>query len=119
MDGEGRSAESTPIDIDPLTTTPTDYVLSASRCPAVIAYREDISQVARVFWTPAVRQPYLRAVAEWVRSPGSGYEIGHTWQLFDLPAGACDKEYICPSRELGRSPSLNLTVDLFIRTQAG
>jgi hypothetical protein len=106
-DSLGRSPYSTSIDVDPSTST-TDYVIAASKCPAVISYREDISQVAQMFIAFPVRQPYLRAVAEWVRAPGSGYALDRSWQFTDLASNGL--------HTLGHYQGISLTVDLFIRT---
>jgi hypothetical protein len=108
LDSDGRAPGTTPIDVDPTTMTTNQYVDMAKNCPAVIAYREDIGQVAKMFFAPPVRQPYLRAVADWVRSPGSGYALDRTWRMSDLaPSGA---------HPLGRYQGVSLTVDLYIRT---
>lgn len=104
----GTAPYSTPVDVDPSTKI-SDYVLAASACPAVISYREDISQVAQVFSAPLLRQPYLRAVADWVRTPDSGYSLDRSWQFSDVaPAGP---------HTLGRYQGVTLTVDLFVRRQ--
>ena len=96
------------VDVDPTKTTVSEYVLAATTCKAVIAYREDIAQVAQVFFAPPVRQPYLRAVAEWVRSPISGYTLDRTWQFSGLaPSGP---------HTLGRYQGVSLTVDLYVRS---
>jgi len=107
MDSDGKVPASTPIDVDPHTITVDDYVLSAKRCKAVIAYREQFDEVAKVFFAPAVRRPYLEAVADWVRGPASGYSLDRTWRLTDrAPRG--------PHR-LGQYQGIDLTVDLFLR----
>ena len=111
LDSSGAAPVNTPIDVDPTTTTIADYLLSARRCAAVIAYREDIAQVAQAFFTPAVRQPYLRALAEWVRSPNSGYALDQTWRFSDLaPIGP---------HALGHYQGVSLTVDLYLRSSGG
>ena len=108
MDADGNAPASNAIDVDPTKTTVSEYVLAATTCKAVIAYREDIAQVAQVFFAPPVRQPYLRAVAEWVRSPISGYTLDRTWQFSDLaPSGP---------HTLGRYQGVSLTVDLYVRS---
>ena len=111
MDSNGAAPFNSPIDVDPRTTSIAGYVLSARHCSAVIAYREDISQVAKVFFTPPVRQPYLQALADSVRSPGSGYVLDRTWTLSDLPP-------IAP-HALGRYQGVSLTVELYLRTAGG
>ncbi len=108
MDSNGGAPFNNPIDVDPTATSTTEYVLTASRCTAVIVYRDDLSQVARVFYVPAVRQPYLQALAQWVRSPLSGYTLDRSWRFTDLaPSG---------QHPLGRYEGVSLTVDLYIRT---
>jgi hypothetical protein len=56
-----------------------------------------------------VRQPYLRAVAEWVRSPGSEYSLVHSWQFTDLASNG--------PHSLGHYQGLTLTLDLYARTK--
>jgi hypothetical protein len=73
-----------------------------------MAYREDIADVAQVFFAPTIRQPYLRAVAQWVRGPFSGYALDRTWRFTDLaPSGP---------HTLGRYQGVSLTLDLYLRT---
>ncbi len=108
MDASGNAPASTSIDVDPTQTTVKEYVAAASTCQAVLAYREDISNVAQVFFAPPVRQPYLRAVAEWVRSPVSGYTLDRTWHFSDLPHSG--------PHTLGHYQGVSLTVDLYIRS---
>jgi hypothetical protein len=103
---DGASPQSTPIDVDPASTT-GDYIATASKCPAIVVYREDVTQVAQVFFCPPVRQPYLRALAGWVRSPGSGYVYDRSWQFSDLPP-------VGP-HTLGKYKGVSLTVDLYLR----
>jgi hypothetical protein len=107
MDSNGAAPFNSPIDVDPATTSIAAYLLETKRCSAVIVYREDISQVAQVFFLPPVRQPYLRALAQAVRIPGSGYALDRTWKLNDLPP-------IGP-HPLGRYQGVSLTVDLYLR----
>ena len=108
MDADGGAPGNTAIDVDPTTTTTVDYVSTAKRCTAVIVYRDDLSQVGRVFYVPAVRQPYLRALAQWVRAPDSGYTLDRSWTFTDLaPSG---------QHALGRYQGVTLTVDLYIRS---
>ena len=72
-----------------------------------MVYREDLAEVARVFFAPPVRRPYLQAVADWVRSPGSGYVLDRTWRFTDLaPSGP---------HTLGNYQGVSLTVDLYLR----
>jgi hypothetical protein len=107
MDSNGRAPSFTAIDVDPTKTTVSDYVAAASKCGAVMVYREDIADAARVFFAPPVRQPYLRAVAEWVRSPDSGYTLDRTWRFIDLaPSGP---------HQLGHYQGVSLTLDLYLR----
>jgi hypothetical protein len=106
----GNAPASTSIDVDPTSTTTSDYVASASKCMAVLAYREDIATVAQVFFAPPVRQPYLRAVAQWVQSPDSGYTLDRSWTFSDLAPGV-------PHR-LGHFEGVSLTVDLYLRNSA-
>jgi len=108
MDAKGNAPSSTAIDVDPTATTISDYVGSASMCAAVMAYREDIGDVARVFFAPLVRQPYLRAVAQWVRSPDSGFSLDRTWRFSNLPPSG--------PHQLGHYQGVSLTVDLYLRT---
>jgi hypothetical protein len=108
MDSNGSAPWNTPIDVDPTTTTTGDYVRFATRCPAIIVYRDDPTEVAKVFFVPPVRQPYLRALAEWVRTPGSGYNLDRSWRFTDLaPSG---------QHPLGGYQGVSLTVDLYIRS---
>jgi len=107
MDANGNVPATTPTDVDPTTTTVGAYVAYASRCKAVMAYREDIAQVAPVFFAPPVRQPYLRAVANWVRAPSSGFVLDRTWRFNDLPPSG--------PHPLGHYQGVSLTVDLYIR----
>jgi len=108
MDSNGKTPASTSIDVDPTTTSVDDYLLAARQCAAFIVYGEDIAQVAQVFFAPAIRQPYLRALAEWVRRPDSGYVLDRTWSFADLaPRGP---------HTLGRYQGVSLTVDLYLRT---
>jgi hypothetical protein len=103
----GSTPQSTPIDVDPSMTT-SEYIATASKCPAVVVYREDISQVALVYFCPPVRQTYLRALADWVSGPGSGYNLARSWRLADLPPVGPHK--------LGRYQGISLTVDLYLRS---
>lgn len=105
-DAGGNAPYNTPVDIDPSMKV-SDYVALASRCPAVIVYREDVSQVSQMFVAYPVRQPYLRAVADWVRSPGSGYTLDRSWQFTDLASNG--------PHALGRYEGISLTVDLYVR----
>jgi hypothetical protein len=107
MDASGRFPASTGTDIDTSTST-TDYVATAKKCAAVIAYRENITQVAQVFYAPVAYQPYLQAVSDWVHGPGSGYTLDRSWSFFDLaPFG---------DHTLGRYQGVSLTVDLYLRS---
>lgn len=108
MDAKGNAPMSTAIDVDPTQTTVSDYVIAASRCEAVMAYREDISDVAQVFFAPPIRQPYLRAVANWVRNPDSVYTLDRSWTFSDLPRSG--------PHALGHYQGVSLTVDLYIRS---
>jgi hypothetical protein len=106
MDSEGRAPSNNPIDVSPDTSIDA-YVQQARQCRAVIVYRDDIRQVARVFYCPPVRQPYLQALSDWVRSPGSGYILDRTWTLSNvLPRGP---------HPLGRDDGVSLTVELYLR----
>ena len=87
------------------------YIAAASKCPAVIVYREDITTVAQQFVAYPVRQPYLRAVSEWVRSPNSGYQLDRSWRFTDLASNG--------PHTLGRYEGLTLTVDLYVRKPSG
>jgi len=107
MDANGNAPGTTPSDVDPTTTTVEAYVGYASRCEAVLAYREDIARVAPVFFAPPVRQPYLRAVAGWVRAPASGFVLDRTWRFNDLPPSG--------RHPLGHYQGVSLTVDLYLR----
>jgi hypothetical protein len=106
-DSNGAYPQSTPIDVDPTATTPIDYIATASHCPAVVVYREDPSVVAQAFFCPPVRQPYLRALSNWVRSPGSGYALDRTWRFDNLPP--------LGPHTLGHYKGVSLTVDLYLR----
>ena len=107
---DGASPLSTQIDVDPAWST-SQYVRAATTCPAAVVYREDITQVAKAFFCPPVRQPYLRALAEWVRGPLSGYHLQRSWRLDDLPP-------VSP-HTLGRYEGVSLTVDLYLRIAGG
>ena len=67
--------------------------------------------MAQQFIAYPVRQPYLRAVAEWVRSPISGYTLDRSWQFTDLASNG--------PHTLGRYEGLTLTVDLYVRKPSG
>ena len=105
-DSNGRAPSSTPVDIDPSMPVGA-YVQWAGQCQAAIVYREDISVVAQQFIAYPVRQPYLRAVAEWVRSPLSGFVLDRSWQFTDLASNG--------PHTLGQYQGLSLTVDLYVR----
>ncbi len=107
-DSNGASPLSTPIDVDPTATSTADYIHTARQCPAVVVYREDPSVVAQAFFCPPVRQPYLRALSSWVRSPGSGYTLDRTWTFNDLPP--------LGPHTLGHYVGVSLTVDLYLRS---
>jgi hypothetical protein len=108
-DSNGASPHTTPIDVDPALTT-SQYVRDSITCPAAVVYRDDITQVAKVFFCPPVRQPYLQALSDWVRSPLSGYTLARSWRLTDLPPAG--------PRTLGRYEGVSLTVDLYLRAGA-
>lgn len=105
MDANGNAPGSTTL--DPTLTTDA-YLESVKQCKAVIVYREDITQVAQAFYAPPAYQPYLRAVADWVRSSGSGYTLDRSWSFTDLPPNT--------AHQLGHYEGLSLTVDLYLRT---
>ena len=107
IDRNGNAPVSTAIDIDPSRTYVPFYVLAARSCPAILAYREDITEVAKAFFAPPTRQPYLQAVADMVRSPDSGYALDRSWSFNDLPPVG--------EHPLGRYQGVSLTVDLFVR----
>ena len=109
MDGNGNAPVSTAIDVDPSRTAIRDYVAAASGCPAILTYREDIADVAKAFYAPPARQPYLRALADWVHSPDSGFVLDKSWTLSDLPP-------ITP-HTLGSYQGQSLTVELYAREQ--
>jgi hypothetical protein len=52
-----------------------------SRMKAILVYKEDIQQVVRFQYSPRVTWPYLRAIAKWVRRPGSSYRLTRTYRL--------------------------------------
>lgn len=106
MDPKGNVPGTTAIDVDPAKTRVSDYVASASKCAAVLAYRGNIADVAQAFFAPPVRRPYLQAVADWVRSPGSGYALDRTWQFTDLAPAA--------EHPLGHYQGVSLTLDLYL-----
>jgi hypothetical protein len=108
MDSNGSAPGNSPIDVDPNTTTTADYLRTATSCSAVIVYREDLSQVAQVFFTPAARQPYLQQLAVSVRGQDSGYFLDRTWRLTDLPPSG--------PHQLGSYQGVSLTVDLYLRS---
>jgi hypothetical protein len=107
MASSGRSPVNTPIDVDPTTTTIDEYIGTAKQCKAIIVYREDIAQVAKVFYAPAVRQPYLRALAQWVQRSDSGYALDRTWTFTDLAPTS--------QHTLGHYDGVSLTVELYFR----
>ena len=108
MDSSGGAPYNTPIDVNPKTTTTADYIATAKRCGAIIAYKDDIARVAQVFYAPAVRQPYLQALADWVRSPASGYTLDRSWSFSDLAPPL--------PHPLGRYQGVSLTVELYLRS---
>jgi len=107
LDSNGRAPFNNPIDVDPTVTTIDDYLATARYCRAILVYREDIAQVAQVYFTPPVRQPYLQALSDWVRGPSSGYVLDRSWRLTDLPP-------LTP-HTLGRYEGVSLSVDLYLR----
>jgi hypothetical protein len=106
---DGRAPRSTAIDVDP-TTTAGAYLDNARKCPVIVVYRNDIKQVAKAFFCPPVRQPYLQALSDWVRTPGSGYRLDRSWRLEDLPP-------VGP-HTLGRYEGVSLTLDMYVRSAA-
>jgi hypothetical protein len=108
-DPHGASPLSTPIDVDPALST-SQYVRASTTCRAAVVYREDITEVAKAFFCPPVRQPYLQALAEWVRGPLSGYRLFRSWRFNDLPP--------VDPHALGRYEGVSLTVDLYLRVVA-
>lgn len=108
MDPLGNTPMSTAIDVDPSVTSIADYIKSASKCQAVIAYRENITKVAQLFYAPPVRQPYLQALADWVRSPDSGFRLDQSWRFSDLTSDG--------AHPLGQTNNGSLTVDLYVRS---
>jgi hypothetical protein len=107
MDKIGNVPSSTPTDINPALTI-DDYVGLARRCAAILAYRDDITQVAQVFYAPPPYQPYLRAVADWVHDPGSGYTLDQTFSFSNLASDV--------AHPLGHYPGVSLTVELYLRS---
>ena len=65
--------------------------------------------MAKAFYAPPARQPYLRALADWVHSPDSGFVLDKSWTLSDLPP-------ITP-HTLGSYQGQSLTVELYAREQ--
>ena len=110
MDAFGNTPLSTAIDVNPRVTSIADYVKAASQCQGVIVYRENFAQVAEFFYIPQARQPYLQAVADWVRSPGSGYRLDRTWSFADLTSDSL--------HPLGQATGVSLTVELYVRSTA-
>ena len=106
MDPEGRAPGNNPIDVSPSTSIDA-YLQEARLCRAVIVYRDDIKQVARAFYCPTVRQPYLQALSNWVRTPASGYRLDRAWTLPNLPQYG--------PHPLGRYDGVSLTVELYLR----
>jgi len=106
MDSQGRAPGNNPIDVSPSTTIDA-YIQEARLCRAVVVYRDDIKQVARAFYCPPVRQPYLQALSNWVRTPGSGYRLDRTWTLSNLPPYG--------PHPLGSYAGVSLTVELYLR----
>jgi hypothetical protein len=104
MDANGNTPGSPPL--NPSLTT-SEYLGMVRQCAAIITYREDITQVAQAFPAPAAYQPYLRATADLVHGPNSGYSLDRTWSFSDLvPLGP---------HALGRYQGLSLTVELYLR----
>jgi hypothetical protein len=110
MDRQGRSPTATATEVDISKTTVADYVAAAQRCDAFVVYQEPISAVARAFYAPPVYQPYFEAVADWVKSPGSGYSMVRSWTFTNLPPFGY--------YELGRYTGISLTVELYFRDSA-
>jgi len=108
-DHDGAAPRSTQIDVDPSSTTDA-YIANARKCPAVVVYRENIKQVAKAFFCPPVRQPFLQALSDWVKGPGSGYRLDRSWRFDDLPP-------VGP-HTLGRYEGVSLTLDLYLRAPA-
>jgi len=52
---------------------------SVSTCKAVLAYEEDIDEVARFMYVHPLYRPYFRAIAEWVKQPNSSYASVRTY----------------------------------------
>ncbi len=104
---DGTAPRSTQIDVNPSSTTDA-YIANARQCPAVVVYRDDIQQVARAFFCPPVRQPYMQALSSWVREPGNGYRLARSWRFDDLPPAG--------PHTLGQYQGVSLTLDLYLRS---
>ena len=62
-------------DRPPSDTAPQDPREQLGDCKAILVFKEDLEEVAKLMWVPLSRRPLLRAAAEWVRGPNSGYEL--------------------------------------------
>lgn len=107
MDRNGNAPGSPPL--NPSLTTDA-YLQEVKQCAAIIVYREDIEQVAQAFYAPPIYQPYLRATADLVHSPNSGYTLDRTWPITGL----------VPNRihTLGDFQPVSLTLELYLRSPA-
>jgi hypothetical protein len=106
-DANGNYPSSPPL--NPSLST-ADYLQQVRQCAAIITYREDMNEVAKAFYAPPTYQPYLRAVADWMHSPNSGYTLDRTWPLTNLVP---DEDHT-----LGRFDGVSLTVELYLRSTA-
>ena len=110
LGASGAPPGSTATEVDVNTTSIDEYVASARRCDAFVVYKQDMATVAQAFYAPSIYQPYFQAVADWVRSPGSGYTLDRTWSFSDLPP--------LGTHTLGRYQGIFLTVELYLRGPA-
>lgn len=79
VDGTGEYPRQISIQME---KSPSQFVHeSVSKCKAILAYEEDIGEVARFSWVPDTQQPYFRAIAQWVKQPSSGYIQTNTYHF--------------------------------------
>jgi 4-amino-4-deoxy-L-arabinose transferase-like glycosyltransferase len=82
MDSEGRYPQT--VAVDPTTSPPVAEFLrrEVNTCKAIVAYEEDIEEVAKYFSVHPMSYAYWRGISEWVRRPGSPYRPVHTYRLW-------------------------------------
>jgi len=77
IDEEGQYPQTIWVDIE----KSPDRVIreSVSTCKVILAYEEDIDEVARFMYVHPISRPYFRAIAEWVKQPNSSYRLVKTY----------------------------------------